>query len=95
MKAKKGIAIFLVVVCMMAIFSSFFVYAEVHHDCDGEDCPVCAILLVVKTVGKFVVALFLLLSALWMLSFCARFVAGKVDRFLPFTPVLLKTKLSC
>ena len=78
----------------MAIFSSFFVYAEAHHECDGDDCPVCSILLVAKTVGKIVFVLFVLLSALWALSFFIRFTIRIFSLTAHYTPVSLKTKLS-
>ena len=95
MKAKKGIAIILLFVSFMAIFSSFFVYAEAHHECDGDDCPVCSILLVAKTVGKFVFVLFVLLAALWALSFFVRFTVRTFSFPAQHTPIYLKTKLSC
>jgi hypothetical protein len=35
-----------VAVCVMVLFallmSYFFVATELHHDCCGEDCPICA-----------------------------------------------------
>ena len=27
--------------CAM-LFSAFYIAAESHHDCEGEDCPICA-----------------------------------------------------
>lgn len=27
---------------VFVLFSSFYIVHEVHHDCSGEDCPVCA-----------------------------------------------------
>ena len=42
-RAKRitaGIIVLLLLV--IVLFSSFYVAAEAHHDCTGEDCPVCA-----------------------------------------------------
>ena len=43
---KKAQRIFAGFTCaafvIVAFFSLFFIVKEAHHDCTGEDCPVCA-----------------------------------------------------
>ncbi|RKM59206.1 AraC family transcriptional regulator [Butyrivibrio sp. CB08] len=31
-----------IMVLFVVLFASFFVVSHTHHDCSGEDCPVCA-----------------------------------------------------
>lgn len=35
----SGIMVFIMLAFML--FASFFVAIEAHHDCVGEDCPIC------------------------------------------------------
>ncbi len=43
--AKRAIAL-LVCACLTVafFFSAWFVAAHMHHDCTGQDCPVCALI---------------------------------------------------
>ena len=94
MKRKKEIAIFILIVSVLTIFSSFFVYAESHHDCAGEDCPVCAILQIVGNVAKFALILCATALTLFVLSRFAVLVARRTQRPVFRTLIDLKTKLT-
>lgn len=42
MGKKKTIALFMSVILVFSfLFSFLFVVREAHHDCIGEDCPIC------------------------------------------------------
>ncbi len=70
MKQRNG-RIFAGVLCLLlaACFavSGIFIVTHIHHDCVGEDCPVCAILV---SCGQALRGL-ALMAALWALRFTA------------------------
>ncbi|MBR1721305.1 MAG: hypothetical protein IJ727_02280 [Treponema sp.] len=37
---------FLLLLCCLSVF---FVHADFDHDCEGEDCPVCAVIQMART----------------------------------------------
>ena len=40
---KRKIAAMLCIVVVFVMFSSlFYIEKEIHHDCTGHDCPICA-----------------------------------------------------
>lgn len=45
-KKEKSIiaAVLSIVVLLSLVFSVYFIQAEAHHDCIGDDCPICATL---------------------------------------------------
>ncbi|MCR5586609.1 MAG: hypothetical protein K6F77_03665 [Lachnospiraceae bacterium] len=44
-KFKLAIAsIMSIAILAFVLFSAFFIAEEIHHDCCGEDCPICACL---------------------------------------------------
>ena len=40
--AKNPCRVYLCCLCYCRLLSLFFIAKEAHHDCTGEDCPVCA-----------------------------------------------------
>ncbi len=69
----KVIACIVAIIMLLSImFSSFFIAEHLHHECTGEDCPICAELHIaeglvstIKIVPFFAVALF---AKLFMIS---------------------------
>ena len=39
-------------VVFLVLFSAFYVSAEAHHVCSGEDCPICACIQLCETVVR-------------------------------------------
>ncbi|MBE5808537.1 MAG: hypothetical protein E7317_09395 [Clostridiales bacterium] len=60
---KRRIALLLLVGMLLILFaSSALIIREAHHDCPGEDCPVCAFLAqAIRVQRSFSVALALVL----------------------------------
>lgn len=95
-KQKRIFTLLLAVaVLFVMLFSAFYIAVEAHHDCTGEDCPVCTLICLCRNTLKN------LSLAICAAAFFAVFVstAGKV---LPcgrsfvrrISPVALKVKLS-
>ena len=77
------------------LFSLVFLALEGDHDCQGEDCAVCAQIARCELLLKNLILLSGILAALQILAAC-RAESGKCApvRFGPVTPVSLKVKLS-
>ena len=90
---KKSFRFLLLITILLLVFSFAYSSAEsAHHDCSGEDCPICAILFIVTSL--FLLPILLVSAA--NAFFKERKVSEKVSKrvFSLSTPVSLKTKLS-
>ncbi len=47
MRKRNAVAAVMItaLILFVLLFSSFYMAAEADHDCSGEDCPVCVVLL--------------------------------------------------
>ena len=97
MKLRKRILIALLTTVFIfgTLFSVLYIAIESHHDCIGEDCPVCQCIIVCENILKK------LSTALFVMSVSAAFVfASKISiiknlKLIPIqTLVSLKVKLS-
>lgn len=93
-RAITAIIVAAFVVSIM-LLSVFFVATEQHHDCTGDDCPVCAVLQMceasLQQTGdggvSFIVMALLLLAAISFVSY-----AGV--EVVPITPVSAKVRMN-
>ncbi len=47
---RKVLSLLAAAILFVSMFlSSFFIASELHHDCTGEDCPVCSVLQLCET----------------------------------------------
>ena len=96
MRSKRVFAAILSLLVVFAVFfSAMFILAEADHDCSGEDCPVCRIIMLAEESLKKLSVIFcviaLAVSSLLSATAPRRAADASVSRF---TPVLLKVKLS-
>ena len=96
MKTKRRLfsSILILLIAFVLFASFFFILHESHHDCEGEACPVCAMIAICRnTLKNFSVAL-LLVAALFS-SLYAFFSDHANDRGIDGsdTPVSLKVRL--
>lgn len=84
----------LVTVVAVLLFSSIYVAMEADHDCCGEDCPVCAVIMLcevaVRSIGSAVLPGFAIVA---FFSRHLSFAMGIHSQSFSATPVSLKTKL--
>ena len=92
---RRIISILMILLIVFVLVSSFwFILHETHHDCTGEDCPVCAMIAICRNTLKTVlIALLLVLSALASRSAGRAFVSSSAQFDPEETPVSLKVKL--
>ena len=97
MKLRKRILIALLTTAFIfgTLFSVLYIAIESHHDCIGEDCPICQCIIVCENILKK------LSTALFVMSISVAFVfASKISiiknlKLIPIqTLVSLKVKLS-
>ena len=96
MKTKRRLfSCLLILLIIFVLFASFyFIIHESHHDCEGERCPVCAMIAICRnTLKTFSIAL--LLTAALLSSLHAFLSAPATDRGSDTsdTPVSLKVRL--
>ena len=91
-RVAAGIAGFLMLV--FVLLTVFFIAHEAHHDCTGEDCPVCAAIRLCEGVLRFAGAggapRFSFLPVLLVLT-AAPFVLHGIARI---TPVSFKVRMN-
>ena len=95
---KKGGRLFsclLVLLVFFVLFASlYFVLHEAHHDCEGDDCPVCRLIAICRnTLRSFALALSLLCAYLSSLRVSCAAGSSSYKRETAETPVSLKVKL--
>ncbi len=96
MTNKRRIISFLMILLIVFVLVSSFwsILHETHHDCSGEDCPVCAMIAVCKNTLKSVFAALLLVFFAFALKSDGRCAgASTVLCVRDETPVSLKVKL--
>ena len=81
--------------CAM-LFSAFYIAAESHHDCEGEDCPICRVIAANGAIFRLSGLVLLLLFFLRELREAGRFqrCGGRAFFVSPRTPVGWKTRLN-
>ncbi|MCR5770466.1 MAG: hypothetical protein K6G87_04435 [Butyrivibrio sp.] len=92
-KAMAGIIGMLMIIAML--FSAFYISYEAHHDCTGEDCPICAqIQMCENTLHKIGGGLAFLVAVIVPVIFT--FVCASVFNFilLQETPISQKVRMN-
>lgn len=81
--------------CLVVMFSSYYIASENNHDCSGENCPICFQINMcestVKSIGTGVAAAAFTAVAVFVLILSS---LKNSDSFLFETPVSLKVKLT-
>jgi hypothetical protein len=96
MKTRKRAAAFLALLLTIVLFSSMlFLGAEAHHECSGEDCPICLEMQSCENLLRSIVILAgsILLTAL-LCRFASALHTAENTELAPITLVSLKVKLS-
>lgn len=93
-KTRRKIAIVLLVVCLLAVFSAIYVCTKSHHCCDEEDCPICALLRIAEVAGKILLLVVVLPLFLWGITTVVRTFVRNNGSTIRNTLISLKTKLS-
>lgn len=95
-KAKRivaGIMCLMILLIMLSV--SYYIASEVHHDCEGEDCPICAFIHQCETIlSQFGDGTVLLYASMVPVFFILVLTLPFEDVFRPGTPVLLKDRLN-
>ncbi len=95
---KQGGRLFSCLLVLLVIFvlfaSLYFVLHEAHHDCEGEDCPVCRLIAICRnTLRTFAVALLLLFALLGFHRIASTARSARDNAKSALTPVSLKVRL--
>lgn len=88
-----------VTICVMVLFallmSYFFVARELHHDCCGEDCPICATIdICINTINQLGNAVGTVVLALLVSALTYNFYKVYVLYVVPHTLVSRKVRLN-
>ncbi|MCR5502783.1 MAG: hypothetical protein K6F53_07225 [Lachnospiraceae bacterium] len=80
---------------LVVVFSAFYIASETHHDCEGDDCPICACIQQCEnTLGQIACGT-ALLTALLLPIVLALFPAFRFARVFPQeTLVSIKVRLN-
>ena len=94
-RSRTAAMLFAALLLLSALFSAAALALHAGHDCEGDDCPVCAALSAclraLRRIAGCAVAAAILFAAVRHVRACA----GRARQaFLRDTPVLLKVKLS-
>ena len=81
-----------VAVLIFSFAAAFFALHEYNHEC-GENCPICAAGVFLKTVFKSVYIAFYVSAAVAAFSFALKPLSD-LTSFLKNTPVMLKVKMT-
>ena len=94
-KSNRLTSAALLLLVLFILFASFyFVLHESHHDCTGEDCPVCRLIFICRnTLKSFALALVLFASLLSSLRLFKTSLFAHEIRYTLSTPVSLKVRL--
>lgn len=96
MKARKLLltAIILLFV-LMTIFARFFIASEIHHDCCGDNCPICeTIAFVEETISKLSLACIVFCVVSLFIYTFGKTTVKDVKETNQHTLITLKVKLS-
>ena len=94
-RALKGVVCLLLALCLL-VSSAYLMREAFHpHDCDGEACPICALILRVEQIGRGLGLLLALSAARLAVYEASRFcVHTRKNDFSPFTPVRLMVRMN-
>ena len=97
MKLKKRILIALLTTAFIfgTLFSVLYIAIESHHDCIGEDCPICQCIIVCENILKKLSTDLFVMSVSVAFVFASKISIIKNLKLIPIqTLVSLKVKLS-
>ena len=84
-----------VLVLFVVLYSVFFIAAESHHDCIGENCPICLQIQVYENTLKTLSSAAAVTAASAILYVAFFIIKTYITRpFVSATPISLKVKLS-
>ena len=92
---RRLLSCILILLVVFVLFTSFlFILHESNHDCEGESCPVCAMIAVCRnTLKSFSVALILIATLLSSLCSSRSDYTDRPGLDHTDTPVSLKVRL--
>ena len=94
-RTKHAALIIALMLFVVMLFSALFIAHEIHHDCTGEGCSVCAMLAVCENMLKNISAAAAAAAVLTAAVFVIIKTLETASVFCPAaTPVSLKVKLS-
>ncbi|MBQ9664651.1 MAG: hypothetical protein IJV40_16010 [Oscillospiraceae bacterium] len=95
-KTAKRFAVLVAAMLVCALlFSVLFLVVEAHHDCDGDDCAICAQITVCENLlQKLTFTVLALTASVSGCRIASVFIRSAVGRFRQATLITLKTKLS-
>ena len=83
------------VLALVLLFSALFIALEAHHDCQGDDCAICACISICQDLLRQLSVAALVLGLALLLNCTVRALAFTVRTAITFsTPITLKVKLS-
>ena len=89
-----GFAIIIILI-LAALLSQLHFVAEVDHDCSGEDCPVCKLILFAEQILK---SFCFLIFAIVLVGLCVHYIRKKeiINSFIDniITLITLRVKIS-
>ncbi|WP_026669047.1 hypothetical protein [Butyrivibrio sp. AE3006] len=93
---EKGISLIICAVLLLAVLlSSFFVAAELGHDCSGDECPICQMIAQSENfVNQIGTGLIILAAALLVVFSISEFHADSFRIFAVPTLVRQKVRLN-
>ena len=97
MKLRKRILIALLTTAFIfgTLFSVLYIAIESHHDCIGEDCPICQCIIVCENILKKLSTTLFVMSVSVAFVFASKISIIKNLKLIPIqTLVSLKIKLS-
>lgn len=60
---KRFLKIFVALIALLSVvIYAVFMFANLHHDCPGEGCEICAVIAVCRSILKSLFIAFLLIS---------------------------------
>ncbi|TKZ35858.1 hypothetical protein [Brachyspira catarrhinii] len=97
MELKKRILIIFLTTAFIfgTLFSILYITIESHHDCIGEDCPICQCIIVCENILKKLSTAFGIVSIYIAFKFASKISIINYFKLVPIqTLVSLKVKLS-
>lgn len=80
---KRLLKIFVALAVLLSVvIYAVFMFTNLHHDCPGEDCEICAVIAVCRSVLKSLFIAILLTSLLIFAKFCENrlFIGKKIAK---------------
>ena len=94
-RALKGVVCLLLALCLL-VSSAYLMREAFHpHDCDGEACPICPLIIRVEQIGRGLGLLLAMSAAGLAVCEASRACAqARTDGLSPFTPVRLMVRMN-